>query len=134
MTVHRLVAMAFIDNPHNLKTVNHKDGNKLNNNIENLEWMDNRDNVQHAWDNGLNEIARSTASEVHGFKCKLINIETNEEISFNSHSQLSLYLGYNRHWLSKGIRDKTNYTNVILNKGYTIELEEVTNWRKVSNE
>jgi hypothetical protein len=36
--IHRLVAMAFIDNPYNLNVVNHKDENRLNNNVENLEW------------------------------------------------------------------------------------------------
>ena len=43
--VHRLVAMAFIDNPENLKEVNHKDYNRINNNVENLEWISHRDNV-----------------------------------------------------------------------------------------
>lgn len=38
--IHRLVAMAFIPNPGNLKEINHKDENKLNNNVENLEWCD----------------------------------------------------------------------------------------------
>ena len=37
-TVHRLVAMSFLDNPNNYPIINHKDENKLNNNIDNLEW------------------------------------------------------------------------------------------------
>lgn len=38
ITIHRLVAQAFLDNKTNLPCINHKDGNKLNNNINNLEW------------------------------------------------------------------------------------------------
>ena len=42
---HRLVALAFIDNPDGLPQVNHIDGNKQNNAVDNLEWCDNRHNV-----------------------------------------------------------------------------------------
>ena len=39
-SIHRLVAKAFLPNPNNLKEVNHKDENKMNNNLDNLEWSD----------------------------------------------------------------------------------------------
>ena len=52
-SVHRLVAMAFIDNPDNLPEVNHKDGNKRNNELHNLEWCSKSANVKHAYDNKL---------------------------------------------------------------------------------
>ena len=47
---HRLVAEYYIDNPNNLPVVNHKDGNKLNNNVNNLEWVSYSENTQH-WKN-----------------------------------------------------------------------------------
>ena len=45
--VHRLVAEAFIQNPNNLETVNHKDEVKTNNTVSNLEWMSKRDNINY---------------------------------------------------------------------------------------
>lgn len=51
--LHRLMAITFIPNPNNYPMINHKDGNKLNNDISNLEWCTNQQNMQHAFDTGL---------------------------------------------------------------------------------
>ena len=51
--IHRLVAEAFIPNPDNLPEVNHKDGNKHNNNVDNLEWITKSDNMKHGFKNGI---------------------------------------------------------------------------------
>ena len=52
--VHILVAILFIPNPNNLPIVNHLDGNKWNNDVSNLVWSTQAENVQHAHDTGLN--------------------------------------------------------------------------------
>ncbi len=51
--VHRLIAIAYLLNPDNKFTVNHKDLNKQNNHVDNLEWMTQKENHHHARKNGV---------------------------------------------------------------------------------
>lgn len=51
--IHRLVLIAFKDNPNNYPQCNHIDGDKKNNFVDNLEWCNNSKNIKHAYDNGL---------------------------------------------------------------------------------
>jgi hypothetical protein len=51
--LHRLIALAFIENPQNKEQVNHIDGNKINNRVDNLEWVTNSENQLHKFQFGL---------------------------------------------------------------------------------
>ena len=53
--LHRALALTYIPNPDNKRTVNHIDGNKQNNCLTNLEWATDAENIQHAYDTGLNK-------------------------------------------------------------------------------
>ena len=69
--VHRLVAEAFIENSDGKETVNHKDGNKQNNHVDNLEWADRSEQMYHAYRYGLKP-------RMNGEKCPAAKL-TNEQ-------------------------------------------------------
>ena len=75
--IHRLVAQAFVPNQNNYLEINHKDENKANNNVENLEWCTREYNMNYGT---RNERANQTQSK----KVMAINIKTGEILTFNS--------------------------------------------------
>ena len=93
----RLVALAWCDGYEDGLTVNHIDGNYMNNNASNLEWVTRKENVQKGFANGL--------FEANMKKCELIT--DNKVYRFNSMSEASRFLGRNVGYLSYKVkRDK----------------------------
>lgn len=116
--IHRLVAEAFIPNPNGLPQVNHIDGNKQNNCVDNLEWCTCKENMQHAVTHGL-------LHDYSGNKnpnCKVIfqyNLNGVFLKRWTSIYQITKELGYERHGISKCCSGKIKkYKNYIWKYGY----------------
>jgi len=76
--IHRWLAENFIPNPYNLPCVNHKDGDKWNNELNNLEWCTYSENIQHAFDTGLN--VSKQGEEHHSAKLTQEQVDTIRQI------------------------------------------------------
>lgn len=108
--VHRLVAMTFIENQLNKTTVNHKDGNKKNNCVENLEWATQGENNQHAYDNRL-KVPHCEGLIEHAYKRRVLSPE---EVQFiQMHTTLSV------NELSKILKNNHKYAIEDCKKGKT---------------
>lgn len=77
--VHRLVAQTFVPNPNNKPFVNHIDGNKANNCVENLEWCDQSENMLHAYNIGLKQPSHPKAVEQYTLDGKYVRSYSSRE-------------------------------------------------------
>lgn len=100
--IHRLVALYFIENPNNLPYVNHKDGNKTNNKVVNLEWCTAKENDEHARKTGLKQQEKPVIAE---------NLNTKETFAFKSVTEAGAILGINKGTISKVLKGKRNQTH-----------------------
>ena len=99
--VHVILAHCFIPNPNGYKYVNHIDSNKLNNQLDNLEWCTNSYNVLHGWKSGNRTHKNNT-------KIKAVNILNGESYSFKSIRQCGETLKLDRHKIARVLKGELN--------------------------
>lgn len=131
LRVHVLVAKAFIPNPDNKETVNHIDGNKENNSVENLEWATRSEQQYHSYQLGLKKYKRTnkiSSNISQSNPVKITNKETNEELYFLTCRDCSRYFGYSERWCDKILSSQNGET-----KNYKIELVSLSEVKENTN-
>ena len=108
--LHRLIAQHFVDNPDNLPVVNHKNGIKVDNRIENLEWCTTAQNTRHAYKNnlgGFQEFVNAGIEKMNKeaqYRIVRLVAPTGEELTFSSTTAAAEYLGTNKDEITRAIR------------------------------
>ena len=77
-SIHRLVAQTFIPNPDNLPEINHINGDKTNNRVDNLEWVTRSENIRHAYNNGLNPTIKQVYQELLELKKEVEKLKSSK--------------------------------------------------------
>ncbi|MBD1379088.1 NUMOD4 domain-containing protein [Metabacillus arenae] len=103
VSIHRLVAEAFIPNPENKPFVNHVNGVKNCNTVENLEWVTQRENINHAWENGL---SKPQINGKHSKSVDQLDLGGNYIKTFPSTMEVERQLGINHVNISSVCRGK----------------------------
>ena len=112
-TIHRLKATAFIPNPNKYKCINHKDGDKSNNDLSNLEWCSHSQNYRHAVENGLLSHAKgeyasnSKLTEKQVLEIFVSNLgsrELSRLYKIDNSAIIKIKSGENWNWLTKTVK------------------------------
>ena len=108
LSVHRLVAISFIENTYDKPQVNHINGIKYDNNIDNLEWVTNSENMKHAFVNGLKSFSEKRRNAMN----KKVIDNDNGKI-YQSAKDASQYFKINYHTLCNQLNGhRKNYTSL----------------------